>query len=41
MVLEKGVLKIIYGPGREEGAGGWTKLRNEEFHNLYSSTILG
>jgi hypothetical protein len=28
------VLRRIFGPKREEVAGGWKKLHNEEFHNL-------
>jgi hypothetical protein len=31
------VLGRIFGPKREEVAGGWRKLHNEEFHNLYAS----
>jgi hypothetical protein len=27
----------IFEPKREELAGGWRRLRNEELHNLYSS----
>jgi hypothetical protein len=27
----------IFGPKRDENAGGWRKLHNEELHNLYSS----
>lgn len=27
----------IYGPKREELAGGWRKLHKEKLHNLYSS----
>jgi hypothetical protein len=36
-MFEKKVLRIIFGPKRDEVTGGWRKLRNEEFHNLYSS----
>jgi hypothetical protein len=36
-VLEKRVLRRIFGPKREEVTGGWRKLHNEELHNLYSS----
>jgi hypothetical protein len=25
----------IYGPKREEVAGGWRRLHDEELHNLY------
>jgi hypothetical protein len=31
------VLRIIFGPKREEVAGGWRTLQNEELHNLYAS----
>jgi hypothetical protein len=30
----------IFGPKRDEVTGGWRKLRNEEFHNLYSSPVI-
>jgi hypothetical protein len=36
--LENRVLKKIFGPKREEVAGGWRTLHNEELHNLYAST---
>jgi hypothetical protein len=38
---ENGVLRRIFGPKREEVAGGWRRLHNEELHNLYalSNTI--
>jgi hypothetical protein len=36
-VSENKVLKIRYGPRREEVAGGWRRLHNEELHNLYPS----
>jgi hypothetical protein len=35
-VLGKGVLRI-FGPRRDEVAGMWRKLHNEELRNLYSS----
>jgi hypothetical protein len=35
-VSENRVLRI-FGPKREEGAGGWRRLHNEELHNLYAS----
>jgi hypothetical protein len=28
-------LRRIFGPKREEVAGGWRRLHNEELHNLY------
>jgi hypothetical protein len=31
------VLRRIFGPKREEVAGGWRRLHNEEPHNLYTS----
>jgi hypothetical protein len=31
------VLTRIFGSKRNEVTGGWRKLQNEEFHNLYSS----
>jgi hypothetical protein len=31
------VLRRISGPKREEVAGGWRRLHNEELHNLYAS----
>jgi len=29
------VLRRIFGPKREEVAGGWRRLHNEELHKLY------
>jgi hypothetical protein len=37
MVFENMALRKIFGPKREEGAGEWRKLRNEELYELYSS----
>jgi hypothetical protein len=31
------VLRRIFGPKREEVAGGWRRLHNEELHNLQTS----
>jgi hypothetical protein len=31
------VLRRIFGSKREEVAGGWRRLHNEELHNLYAS----
>jgi hypothetical protein len=31
------VLRRIFGPKREEVAGDWRTLHNEELHNLYTS----
>jgi hypothetical protein len=36
-VFENRVLKRICGPKRDEMAGGWRKLHDEELHNLESS----
>jgi hypothetical protein len=35
-----GIMKGIFGPMREEVAGGWRSLHNEELHNLYASPII-
>jgi hypothetical protein len=34
-VLENRMLRIIFGPKRDEIIGGRRKLHNEELHNLY------
>jgi hypothetical protein len=34
------VLRRIFGPKRDEVAGEWRKLHNEELHILYSFPIL-
>jgi hypothetical protein len=36
-VFENSVLRRIFGPKRDEVTGEWSKLHNEELHNLYSS----
>jgi hypothetical protein len=36
-VFENRVLRIIFGPTRDEVRGEWGKLHNGELHNLYSS----
>jgi hypothetical protein len=36
-VFEIRMLREIFVPKREEVAGGWRRLRNEELHNLYTS----
>jgi hypothetical protein len=33
------VLRRIFGLKGDEVTGGWRKLHNEEFHNLYSSQV--
>jgi hypothetical protein len=39
-VCENRVLRRIFGPKKEEVAGGCRRLHNEEFHNLNSSLKL-
>jgi hypothetical protein len=34
------LLRRIFGPKGDEGAGGWRRLHNEELHNLYASPII-
>jgi hypothetical protein len=36
-VSESRMLRRIFGPKREEVAGGWRRLHNEELRNLYAS----
>jgi hypothetical protein len=36
-VLENRVLRRIFGPKREEVAGGWRRLHNEKLHKLFAS----
>jgi hypothetical protein len=36
-VFESRVLRRIFEPKRDEVTGEWSKLRNEELYNLYSS----
>jgi len=36
-MFENGALWGIFRPKREEVAGGWRRLHNEELHNLYAS----
>jgi hypothetical protein len=40
MVFEVRVLRRICGPKREEVAGGWRSLHNEELHNMYASPYI-
>jgi hypothetical protein len=35
-VFENRVLRRIFKPKREEVAGGWGRLHNEELHNLFA-----
>jgi hypothetical protein len=37
---ENRLLRRIFGPKREEVAGGWRRLHNEELHNLHASSIV-
>jgi hypothetical protein len=39
-VFENRVLRIIFGPNRDEVTGGWRKLHVEELHGLYSSPSI-
>jgi len=34
-VFENRVLRIIFGPKRDEGTEEWRKLHNEELNDLY------
>jgi hypothetical protein len=36
-VFKNRVLRRIFGPKRDEVAGGWRKLHNDKLHNLYTS----
>jgi len=36
-VFENRVLKVIFGPKRDEVKGKWKKLHNEEHYDLYFS----
>jgi hypothetical protein len=41
-VFENRMLRRIFGPKREEVAGGWRRLHSEELHNLYASqNVIG
>jgi hypothetical protein len=35
-VFENRVLRIVFGPTRDEITGEWKKLHNEELNDLYS-----
>jgi hypothetical protein len=39
-VFENRVLRMIFGPRRDEVMGGWRKLHNEELRDLYSSPCI-
>jgi hypothetical protein len=34
------VLRRTFGPNREEVAGGWRRLHNEQLYDLYTSQII-
>jgi hypothetical protein len=36
-VFENRVLRVIFGPKRDEVTGEWRKLHNDELHDMYSS----
>jgi hypothetical protein len=38
-MLENMVLRIMFGPKKEEATGGWRKL-HDEIHNMYPCKIL-
>jgi hypothetical protein len=39
-VFEDRVLRGVFRPKREEVAGGWRRLHNEELRNLYASSDI-
>jgi hypothetical protein len=39
-MFENRTLRRIFGPEREELAGGWRRLHNEELHNLFASSDI-
>ena len=39
-VLENRLLRSIFGPKRDEVAGEWIKLHNEELNDLYSAPSI-
>jgi hypothetical protein len=39
-VFENRMLRRIFGPKRDEVAGEWRKLHNEELRDLYSSPSI-
>jgi len=36
-MFENRALREVFGPNMEEITGDWRKLKNEEFHDMYSS----
>jgi hypothetical protein len=41
LIFEDKALRRIFGTQKEEVAGGWRRLHNEELHNLLQQIILG
>ena len=39
-VFANGVLRMIFGPKRDEVTGEWRKLYNEELNDLYCSVNI-
>jgi len=39
--IKQDTLLRIFGPNREEVAGGWRRLHHEVLHNLYASPNQG
>jgi hypothetical protein len=39
-VIENRVLRMVFGPKRDEETGEWRKLHNKELHDLYSSRSI-
>jgi hypothetical protein len=39
-MFENMVLRRIFEPMREEMAGGWKSLHNEELHNLHGAAVI-
>jgi hypothetical protein len=39
-MFENRVLRMIFGPKRDEVTGEWRKLHNEELHDLHSSPSI-
>ena len=40
-VFEKGVLRRVFGPKRDEVTGEWRKLHNEDLNDLYTLPNIG
>jgi hypothetical protein len=39
-VFENGMLRKKVGPKRDKATGQWRRLRNEKFHDMYSSASI-